>query len=297
MSTPRHPTPTCTVLRRPDGRRQMQVVDGRGPGAGGGGAPHRGASSRSSPACRWPARVGLHGLFDDVVVPRRLPAIGAIGAGARVRRPPAASGSSLGEAIAASVVVFVIVGMVVVGRADAPRARLLRRADEVVGRPAVRHPPADLHPELRVVPFALAWFGTMLGGELLRCVPPARRADPRAAASLVASPCCSAPRTAASRSSRARWSRRAPWRSAVAAGRPRSAASGQDTRSAPRRIDGDRRGACRLAPRGGVLALVAVAAPLLGPQLPLAEAHERYDLRDRSTHRGIRWRCRARSSS
>ncbi|HWM21679.1 MAG TPA: transglutaminaseTgpA domain-containing protein [Ilumatobacteraceae bacterium] len=224
--------------------------------------------------------LGLHSLTADwsILVPAT---IGAAGAAAVVE------GSRrfellVGESFAASVIAFVVVGAVVVGVLPTPGAfvdffeGLTKSWADLLS--AVT--PTDLTPSLRVAPFALAWFGTLVGGSLLRWVrqpglpilgPLSVLAvtvlltDEDRAVSLLVGAAIAVGALAVGLLQQ--WIART------------AGASHDDGRSVVGAATSSRRG--RLVAAGGVLALVAVAAPLVGPQLPLAESRERFDLRDR----------------
>ena len=224
--------------------------------------------------------LGLHSLTDDwsFLVPATIGAIGAAAVVEGSRR----IGLLVGESLAASVVAFVIVGTVVVGIVPTPGAfvdffeGLTKSWADLLS--AVT--PTDLTPELRVAPFALAWCGTLLGASLLRWVrqPGVPIVGPllvlaitvlltdedRAVSLLVgAAIVVGALAIGLLQQWIARTAGRVP----------------DDARSVVGSTSSSRRG--RLLAAGGVLALVAVTAPLLGPKLPLAESRERFDLRDR----------------
>ena len=224
--------------------------------------------------------LGLHSLTADwsFLVPA---AVGAIGAAAVVegcRR----FGLLVGESLAASVVAFVIVGAVVVGIVPTPGAfvdffeGLTKSWADLLS--AVT--PADLTPSLRVAPFALAWSGTLLGASLLRWVRQpglpilgplivlavtVLLTDEDRAVSLLVGAAMAVGALAIGLLQQ--------WLARLGGRMP------DDTRSVVGTTSSSRRG--RIVAAGGVLALVAVTAPLVGPRLPLAESRERFDLRDR----------------
>lgn len=132
-------------------------------------------------------------------------------------------------------------------------------------------PPADLTAEMRVLPFALAWFGAMLGGELLR----GSRVSGLAAAGPISGLVIAMLLTFDSRPL------------AIAQGavmvvgtvtlgwfQQRRRGSSQNTIviGATSRTSG-------LVAAALAVAIVAVAAPVVGPRLPNAESTERFDLR------------------
>jgi transglutaminase-like putative cysteine protease len=218
--------------------------------------------------------VGLHGVFDTwtLLVPA---AIGAIGAGA-VCVVAGRFHLLAGEAIAASAALFALVGIATCGGPSAFFTGLTDGWADVLSST----PPADLTPELRTVPFTLAWLGVLIGGELARHArqPALPAVGPLFTLGLAA--LLSSPGRDVALVEGALVGAGALAVAVVQQVALRSAASGPDV-GPPSMAD---EGSKRFVPAGraaAMLAVVAIAAPFLGPQLPLAEAHDRYDLRDR----------------
>lgn len=182
----------------------------------------------------------------------------------------------LGESVAISAVAFAVVGGVAVGGVPTPGAyaSFFRGLIDGWSDLLSAAPPADLTDELRALPFTVAWLAAAVGGELARRG--SRRPGLPALGPLLAL-ALSLLFTVEER-----------WLAllqgalllactlaliALATRRGgRAAADGLDDDAVSR----DRR---RLA-LGAVVAVAAVVvAPLLGPRLPFADAHERFDLR------------------
>ena len=239
--------------------------------------------------------LGLHSLTGDwsFLVPATIGAIGAAAVVEGGRR----FGLLVGESLAASVVAFVIVGVVVVGIVPTPGAfadffeGLTKSWADLLS--AVT--PTDLKPELRVAPFALAWCGTMLGASLLRWVRqpgvpilgPLDRARHHRAAHR-RGPCGVVARRRRDRG------RRAGDRAVAAVDRPhrwpragrRAIGGGVDVVVAPRTPRRRRRGAGARRRVRRRCSGRSCRSPSRGSGSTYATA---------SFHRGIRWRCRARS--
>jgi transglutaminase-like putative cysteine protease len=218
--------------------------------------------------------VGLHGVFGTwtLLVPAT---IGAVGAGIVCI---AAGRFQLlaGEAIAASAALFAVVGIATCGGPNAFFTGLTDGWADVLSST----PPADLSPELRTIPFTLAWLGVLLGGELARHArqPALPAVGPLVTLGLAA--LLSSPGRDVALVEGALVGAGALAVAVVQQVALRAAASGPDTTPSPTADEGPK----RFVPAGraaAMLAVVAVAAPFLGPHLPLAEAHDRYDLRDR----------------
>lgn len=186
----------------------------------------------------------------------------------------------LGEALAASLGLFVVLGVLVATGFPTPSALqtffrgLVNGWSELLSAPA----PADVTGEFRVVPYTLAWAGTAIGGEVIR----SRRALPLAAVG---------PVVAASLSIMFSLERRAV---ALSAGAILIAGAvvlvlmhnhfrADDTHvtegtttEGPGRLSG-------AALAAAVVVAVVALAPVVGPRLPLADQNDRYDLRRFST--------------
>lgn len=137
--------------------------------------------------------------------------------------------------------------------------------------------PADLTPRLAVAPFALAWFGTIIGCALLRWSPLPTAPVLGPLVSLGVMVLLTDEERELSIAVGAAIAVGALLLGVFLGGRNRrddgaDEATSESTTSTSRHAD-----TVRVAL---VLGAVAVAAPLLGPRLPLAEARPRYDLRD-----------------
>ncbi len=225
--------------------------------------------------------IGLHSITDQwsFLVPAAFGAIVAAGAffvADRYRLLP-------GETLALALGIFVVAGVlaVSVGVGDVPSVSsfgdffdgLIRSWADLLS--AVT--PADLTPRLAVAPYALAWFGTVVGCSLLRWspLPVAPVLGPIIALGLMVL------LTEEERNLSIAVG------AAIAVGalllgvflddRQRATdLRGEET------LEGTTSTArhARTIRIALVVGAVAVAAPLLGPRLPLAEARDRYDLRD-----------------
>ena len=189
----------------------------------------------------------------------------------------------LGESIAVSVVMFVVVGTVVVGGAPTPGAArtffsgLVNAWADMVSATQ----PADLTKALRVVPFALCWFGALIACELIRWTRPPSLPIVGPLATLSLAALLSAEDRSVAIAQGALLSTAALAMGAIQQRRVRREA---EVAPAAARGTGRRRreivGVARVVV---MLAVVGVAAPVVGPRLPLAKANERYDLRDENT--------------
>ena len=227
------------------------------------------------------ATAGLYAVFESWTfiacsAAGALVAVAATLVAARYRLLP-------GESIALSVVLFVVVGIVVVGGAPTPGAArtffsgLVNAWADMVSATQ----PADLTETLRVVPFALCWFGVLLACELIRWTRPPSLpiVGPLATLSLTAL-LSAEDRTVAI----AQGALLATAALALGAIQQRRARREHEVaRPTSTRTGRRRREVVGLARVVVMLAVVGVAAPLVGPRLPLAKAHERYDLRDENT--------------
>jgi transglutaminase-like putative cysteine protease len=208
------------------------------------------------------ATAGLHGVFGSwrVLVPATIGALGASAACAIAAR----FRLLIGEAVAASAVGFVLVGIVTCG---GPRGFFTGLTDgwaDVLSST----PPADLTAALRAVPFALAWIGVLLGGEIARH---ARQPALPALGPLVTLGLAALLSGPGRNIALVQGAIVAAGALGVAVVQQRSLRAAEESG----------RGRLVFAGRAvAMLAVIAVAAPFVGQRLPLAEAHERYDLRD-----------------
>ena len=228
------------------------------------------------------ASAGLHGVFQSWTflacsVAGALVAVAATFAAARYRL-------LVGESIALSLALFVLVGIIVVGGSPTPGAArtffsgLVDAWADMVSATQ----PADLTRTLRIVPFALSWFGALLACELIRWTRPPSLpiVGPLATLSLAAL-LSSEDRSVAV----AQGALLATSALALGAIQQRRARRQHEVGSTPpgarrRRGRGEAAALVRIVV---MLALVGAAAPLVGPRLPLAKANARYDLRDQNT--------------
>lgn len=215
-------------------------------------------------------------------------AIGAIGAGAVValswqRR------LLVGETLAVSVLALVVLGAIATSGLPTPSAfsTLFDGLRSGWADLLSLTPPLDDTAELRALPFALAWIGATIGGELLHRT---RQPTLPAVGSLVAL-AVSVLVTAENRSI-ALMQGIVIAVGALVIGRAQVVTRGVD--AIPRRVAGAhtsssvtpeptprRRSTMRLLRAGVACVAVGVAAPLIAPRLPLADAYDRFDLRDR----------------
>lgn len=203
----------------------------------------------------------------------------------------------IGESIALSVVAFFVGGVFVAGPLPGPEA-VSNLFDGVVNGWAnllSLSPPVELSAELRVLPFALAWIGATVGGELLRRThAPALPMFGPLIGLMVSVLITDEDRTVGITQGVLL---------ALAAlliglvtfvqndARSLVAARQVDDVSDEHRddTDGDSsarrrspRSARRMVRTALLLGGIAVVAPLLGPRLPFADAYQRFDLRDRN---------------
>lgn len=135
-------------------------------------------------------------------------------------------------------------------------------------------PPADLVAEYRVLPYTIAWLGAMVGGEILR----AQRTPGLAAIGPTLALVLSLLITLEDRTVAIAQG------AAVLVGALLLGSYQQRRRTEQAELFEDHtihqpRPWTGLLPALGVIALVAVVAPVVGPNLPLASANERFDLR------------------
>lgn len=203
------------------------------------------------------------------------PVVGAVGAGA-VTWLAAWRRLLVGEAVALSLLAFAVVGIVVIGGGPTP-AGARTFLDGVVGGWAdllTSFTPADVTPEFRALPFTLSWLGALVGGELLR----GTRLPGLPAVGPIVAMCVSLLFTVEQRGVALAQG------AAVVGGtlvlglvQQRQLRTAEDdlTTGSSHRFRG-RALALAVALLVGILAL----APVLGPRLPLADANERFDLRE-----------------
>jgi transglutaminase-like putative cysteine protease len=224
------------------------------------------------------AAIGFRGVFADWSF---LPAAvaGSVGAAAVVMFVRAAR-LGVPEALLVSIAAFVLVGTVATSGAPTPSAFETFFEGLIAGwsRLLSSTPPIDVTAEFRVLPFTVAWFGASVGGELLRVrrVPGLAALGPIAALVLTLLITLEDRRVALAQGAvmavgtlLLAWTQQHQGERAER--RP------ETTRSRPRRA------AVGVASALAVAAVVTLAAPLLGPRLPLASANERFDLRQVQT--------------
>jgi TgpA N-terminal domain/Transglutaminase-like superfamily len=240
------------------------------------------------------ATAGLHSITDDwsFLIPAVLGSLTAAGAFAVAHRWALLPGETLAVAIGMFVIGGVVaVSVVASGEIPTPGALgdffdgLIRSWADLLSAVS----PAELTPRLSVAPFAIAWFGTVVGCSLVRWSPLATApvlgplvglaiavllTDEDRTSSLVVGATIAVGALALGflLDPRRRNGMHADTESGTTAGWSGSGDSTETTTSVARHA--------RTVRAGVVLAAVAIAAPLLGPQLPLADARERYDLRD-----------------
>lgn len=193
----------------------------------------------------------------------------------------------IGETVAAAAVAMIVIGTIATNGLPTTDAFRVFFDGLVNGWADLlsQTPPLDVTPEQRVLPFSLAWVGTIIGGELVRRsgAPVVSTIGPLIA--LAVSVLVTAEnRTVGivqgtviavvalgigvAQSRRTAKDRRSVIRSEVAR------QQGQAT--------SDERIRRRTFSVGLTLAFIALVAPALGPRLPFAAANERFDLRDRN---------------
>lgn len=203
-------------------------------------------------------------------------AIGALGASAvvlfaRFRR------LLLGESVALSAVGFVVLGGVAVGGLPTPGAYgefargLVRGWADLLSSA----PPADITEQLRALPFTVAWLAAAIGGEIVRHTrrPGLPAIGPILALALSLLFTIEDRRLALAQGAGILAGTLLLISVAQRVGRDRTAVTHDP--DAP----GDAHDRTRLMLAAVVVVGAVVAAPLLGPHLPLAGANERFDLR------------------
>ena len=184
----------------------------------------------------------------------------------------------LGESVAISAVAFVVLGGVAVGGLPTPGAYAAFARGLVDGWADLLSsaPPADITEQLRALPFAVAWLAAAVGGEIARHSRrpglPGHRADPRPR------PEPAVHRRGALAGAAQGAGILAGTFALIVVGQRfdrRDRAPGRAT-STTRRVATNR---ARLMLGAAVIVGTVLVAPVLGPRLPLAEANERFDLR------------------
>ncbi len=197
----------------------------------------------------------------------------------------------IGETVAVAAIAMIIIGTIATNGIPTPDAfrsffdGLINGWADVLSQT----PPLDVTAERRVLPFSLAWIGTVIGGELVR----------RTGAPVLST---IGPLTALAVSVLVTAEDRRVGvvqgmviavvalgvgfaQSRTTADRERQAAALAADDAAPDTDDDESsavRGRRRLVRAGVSLMIIAVVAPLAGPRLPFASANERFDLRDRN---------------
>jgi transglutaminase-like putative cysteine protease len=219
------------------------------------------------------ASAGLYSILQqwNFLVPAIVGALGAaaVSVGSRWKS------LLLAETVALTTVAFVVVGVLVAGGGiPSPGAvgDLFGGLTSGWAELLAGTPPTDLTPELRVVPFTLTWVGTAIGLEVLRRIPqPALPILGPIATFVVTTLLTESDRTIAL----VVGATLIVGALAIGIIQQRAlrgvVADELDTASARRR---------RIGFTAALVLLVSLAAPWLGPRLPLAEANERYDLRN-----------------
>jgi transglutaminase-like putative cysteine protease len=241
------------------------------------------------------ASAGLHSITDDwsfltAAIIGSLTAVGAFAVAHRWTLLP-------GETLAVAVGMFVVGGVIVVsvvasGDMPTPSAfgdffdGLIRSWADLLSAVS----PAELTPRLSVAPFAIAWIGTIVGCSLIRWsrVAPTPVLGPLVALAVTVlltdedrTPSLVVGATIAV-GTLALGLLLDPRRRSVGFGgsTPDGDASGWAGADNSTETNTSVARHARTWRAGIVLAAVAIAAPLVGPQLPLADARERFDLRD-----------------
>lgn len=194
----------------------------------------------------------------------------------------------VGESIAVSVVSFVVIGTIATSGIPTPDAfgtffdGLAHGWADLLART----PPLDVTAEMKVLPFTLAWMGALIGGELVRHsnAPVLPTIGPLIA--LAVSVLITAEDRRVGVLQGAIIALTALLIGVVQNRRSASqSARGTDTAVDTDEIDDADNAPARRRRRalraGVVLVIIAFCAPVVGPRLPYADAHERFDLRDR----------------
>jgi len=224
------------------------------------------------------AALGFRGIFPDWSFASAA-AIGAVGASAvmllgrwaRLAAP---------ETMIVSLVAFILLGAVAAEGLPTPGAFAAFFDGLVNGWAQVlsSSPPADLTAEFRVLPYAVSWFGAMLGGEILR----SGRTPGLAVFGPVSALGLSLLITLENRSV-ALVQGLVIVAGALMLGYIQQRRKTRSSELFENFTINNPKPTAGLAAALGVTALISVAAPFLGPQLPFAEANERFDLREFQT--------------
>ena len=224
------------------------------------------------------AATGLHGVFVDwSFLPSAI--IGAVAAAmvvllTRVARLGAP------DSVLVSLVAFVVVGVIATSGLPTPDAveTFFRGLIDGWARLLSSTPPADVTAELRVLPFTVAWFGASVGGELLRVrrLPGLAALGPVLALVLTMLITLEDRRVALMQGA-------VMVAGALALGFLQQREGDELVRRSHEQAVEPRRGFAGIASAVAIAAVVTVAAPLVGPRLPLASANERFDLRELQT--------------
>ncbi len=184
----------------------------------------------------------------------------------------------VGESIAVSIVAFVVVGITVVGEPTPTGAQqflsgIIGSWSQIVSATE----PIDLSGSLRVVPLTLAWLGATVGCEFVR----SSRTPSLPAVGPLLTLTLAVLLSAEDRNlALAQGTLLASAALAVGVIEQRSLRREHQARQADAEPRRQRRFVARVV---AMLALVAVAAPFIGPRLPLANANTRFDLRSQTT--------------
>lgn len=220
------------------------------------------------------AGMGFRGAFVDWSFVWA-PIVAAVGAGA-VTALATWRRLLVGEAIAVSLVAFAVLGILTIGGGPTPAAATTF-LEGVVGGWAdllTSFTPADVTPEFRALPFTVSWLGGLVGGELLRST----RVPGLPAVGPIIALATSLLFTVEDR-------RVALAQGLTVIGGTLLLALAQQRQW--RDVDDDlttgsvqRWRGRGLVTAAALLLGVTLLAPLLGPRMPLAQANERFDLRD-----------------
>jgi len=196
----------------------------------------------------------------------------------------------IGETIAVAAVGMVVIGTIATNGLPTPNAFRSFFDGLVNGWADIlsQTPPLDVTPERMVLPFSLAWISAVIGGELVR-----RTSAP--VLSTIGPLTALAVSVLVTAEDRAVGIAQGVIIGLVALGvgfaQSRTSAVQERTGRTAGSVDDEglaiddssaSRSRRRLLRAGATLTLIAIVAPLIGPRLPFASAHERFDLRDRN---------------
>lgn len=225
------------------------------------------------------ATFGLRSVTDDwsFVVPAAAGAVGATVVLGTARR----LGLLFGEALAVSVAGFTVVGALVVGGGLPTLSAfggVFRGVTRAWSEILAATPPVELTPELRMAPFALAWVAATTGVSLMHWRRPPGLPVLGPLVALVVTVLL----TQEDRSMSLLLG------TVMALGAIGLSLLRRPTDGAPANLEltggatsSTHRRRHRLVRTAVALAVVGTMAPLVGPRLPLADANDRFDLRDR----------------